>query len=250
MVITESQNSWMLGLLGLWAALLFGSFIFGKENSDHSHRIPRRARIASSFTLVIAAWSWWLFARESGVGQLALWIAVGMTLGFIGDLFMAQLIPVKDYVLGGIASFGLGHIAYIAGLVAYGNQTGLDEPTKRWGGLIFWLIIAAIAWYIVVFRGREHTVLHYAALPYSLLLASTVGFATGLALQHGTFITLAVGAALFLLSDLILAAQLFNKLHFRLIGDVVWLTYGPGQMLIVFCVFLYKTWRILPPVLF
>ena len=44
----------------------------------------------------------------------------------------------------------------------------------------------------------------------------------------------AVGAALFLASDLILAAQLFNDLRFPLISDVVWLTYGPAQMLIVY----------------
>jgi hypothetical protein len=31
--------------------------------------------------------------------------------------------------------------------------------------------------------------------------------------------------------------QLFNGWHFRGIGDVVWLTYGPGQMLIVAGVF-------------
>jgi hypothetical protein len=58
--------------------------------------------------------------------------------------------------------------------------------------------------------------------------------ATGLALQQGQFTWLAIGAALFLISDLILAAQLFNDLSFPLIGDVIWLTYGPGQMLIVY----------------
>ena len=83
-------------------------------------------------------------------------------------------------------------------------------------------------------RGHTPTTLHWAALPYALLLASTAGFATGLALQDATLLPLALGAALFLLSDLILAAQLFNHLHFPLIGDVIWLTYGPGQMLIVY----------------
>jgi hypothetical protein len=234
MAITDAQSNWMFGLLTLWAALLFGGFIFGKENADHTHRIPRWARIASSFTLVVAVWSWRLFAKDDVLGQLASFIAIGMTLGFIGDLFMAQLMPIKDYVLGGIASFGLGHIAYIAGLITIGNEAGLNDPIKRWVALLVWLVVAFIAWYFVVFRGRQHSVLHYAALPYSLLLASTAGFATGLALQDSRFIALAVGAALFLLSDLILAAQLFNKLHFRLIGDVVWFMYGPGQMLIVF----------------
>lgn len=57
---------------------------------------------------------------------------------------------------------------------------------------------------------------------------------TALALQTSAFVWLAIGAALFLFSDLILAAQLFNGLHFRLIGDVVWRGEGPGQMMIVY----------------
>jgi hypothetical protein len=47
---------------------------------------------------------------------------------------------------------------------------------------------------------------------------------------------MAVGAAFFLLSDLILAAHLFNDLFFPLFEDAIWLTYGPGQMLIVYSV--------------
>ena len=64
---------------------------------------------------------------------------------------------------------------------------------------------------------------------------------TGLGLVCSISLTwMTVGAALFLISDLILAAQLFNDLHFRGVGDVVWLTYGPGQMLIVYSVTLGK----------
>lgn len=43
----------------------------------------------------------------------------------------------------------------------------------------------------------------------------------------------AIGGALFLVSDLILAAGLFNDTEFRFSGDVIWFTYGVGQMLIV-----------------
>jgi hypothetical protein len=97
-----------------------------------------------------------------------------------------------------------------------------------------WLLVGLVGWYLVVFRGQEVTMLHWAALPYALLLASTAGFATGLALQSSHFVPLALGAALFLLSDLILAGELFSGLKFPLIGDVIWLTYGPGQALIVY----------------
>jgi hypothetical protein len=77
-------------------------------------------------------------------------------------------------------------------------------------------------------------VLRLAALPYALLLAGTTGIATGLAVQDSSLIPVALGAALFLASDLILAGELFNGLSFPLIGDVVWLTYGPAQALIVY----------------
>jgi hypothetical protein len=233
---SDTERLWLIVLLIAWGAFLFGGFVFGKPNAEGTHRIPRWARMASSFTLVVAAWSWFFLTQGQLSSRYGLFIAIGMTLGFIGDLFMAQLIPVKEYVLGGIGSFGVGHIAYIIAFVNFGNNNHLDAPTARWGALIGWWLVAIAAWYIVVFRGQKPTFLHYAALPYSLLLASTAGLATGLALQAPPFIPPAVGTALFLLSDLILAAQLFNGLHFRMIGDVVWLTYGPAQMLIVYSV--------------
>ncbi len=231
----------LLILLIAWAALLFGGFIFGKpqagrQSGDRDGRMPTWTRMASSAVLVVAGWSWAALARGSGAATFALLIAVGMTLGFLGDLFMAKLLPVSPHVLWGIGAFGLGHVAYIAAILGYGSAHGLDAAGPRFGAWLVWLLIGAVAWYFVVFRGQKPTALHWAALPYSLLLASTAGFATGLALQDPAFVPLAIGAVLFLISDLILAAQLFAGRRFRLIDDVVWLTYGPGQMLIVYSV--------------
>jgi len=231
--LTDERSVWLFALWVVWATLLFGGFVFGKLNTDSTHRIPRWARMASSFTLVVAAWSWYVFVPVFPK-DYSLYLAIGMTLGFIGDLFMAQLVPVKAYVLGGIGSFGLGHIVYIIAFATFGDANQFNEPGVRWGALIVWWLVALVGWYFVVFRGQKHTFLHYAALPYALLLATTAGLATGLAAQESVFIPLAIGTALFLLSDLILAAQLFNGLHFKMIGDVVWLTYGPAQMLIVY----------------
>jgi YhhN family len=53
------------------------------------------------------------------------------------------------------------------------------------------------------------------------------------ALPSAAFGPAALGAALFLVSDLTLANQLFNGRTLPLVGDVIWLTYGPGQALIV-----------------
>lgn len=227
-----TQRTWLIILLILWAIFLYGGFIIG--SGDPNRRMPVWTRMASSATLVVAAFSWYAFSRGTAASGYALLVAIGMTFGFIGDLWLAGLLPGGRNILGGIAAFGIGHIFYITAILRFANATGLTNPALRWGALAAWLLIGAVGWYLVVFRGQPATTLTWAALLYALLLASTAGLAMGLALQDSRFILLAVGAGLFLLSDLILAGELFSGLSFRLIGDVIWLTYGTGQMLIVY----------------
>jgi hypothetical protein len=253
-----------------WAVLLFGGII-GKPDAERTRRMPRWTRMASSFVLVLAAWGYALLHREGVYADAAGLIAVGMTLCFIGDLFMAQLILQDDrHILGGIGAFGLGHIAYIAAFLRLlsHSQSLLDwrmdysvnelnivlpQPSVNAVILIGCWLIAAVIWYRVIYRpAQERTTLHLAALPYALLLATTVGAALNLTLYAwdvyrvlgsesstallnlGKAAVPALGALLFFISDFILAARLFNKLYFRMIDDWVWLTYGPGQMLIVY----------------
>lgn len=228
---------WLFGLLVIWAVLLFGGFVLGRPSEPGGRRMPTWTRMLSSLALVVAAWSWHLFTRGTSVGDFSLLIAIGMTLGFVGDLFMASLIPLGSPVLGGIASFGAGHVAYIAAMLTLGDRFALNNAEPRLLTWLLWLAIGAAGWYWFVFRGQaRRSMMHWAALGYALLLASTAGLASGLAVQHGTFVPLALGAALFLLSDLIIAGQLFSGLRFPLIGDVIWLTYGPAQMLIVYSI--------------
>ncbi len=226
----------LLILAIIWAGLLFGGLVFGKAQPGRQGHMPMWTRLASSLTLAMAGWVWAAAAGNGAASSFARLIAVGMTFGLLGDLFMAKLLPVSPHVLWGIGAFALGHVAYIAAILGFGDARGLNAAGPRFAAWLAWLIIGAAAWYFVVFRGQRPTVLHWAALPYSLLLASTTGFATGLALQHPAFAPLAIGAALFLSSDLILAARLFAGRSFPLIDDVIWLAYGPGQMLIVYSV--------------
>jgi len=217
----------------LWAVFLFGGFIFGKLNAGRTRRMPTWTRMASSLSLVVIAWIGTAIFRDSDAGGYVLLVTIGMSLGFVGDLFMAHLIPLKQPEMGGIAAFGLGHIAYIAAFLNMGDQLRLNAPGARLGALVVWLAIGGVGWYTAVFRGQQPTPLHIAALPYALLLSTTAAFATALAIQNSVLVPLAIGCGLFLLSDLILAAHLFRGAHFYLIDDVVWLTYGPAQMLIV-----------------
>lgn len=232
--LTPGARVWLIALLALWAALLFGGFLFGRPHASSPRRMPTWARLGSSLTLVVAAWSWVAFTGAGAPRVVALLMAIGMTLGCLGDVLLAEVAPLAQPLIAGMAAFGLGHVAYVAALIIAGDMGGLTAAGPRWVALAVWLVIGVAGWYAVVMRGHPATLIQNAALPYTLLLASVTGLAWGLALQSGVFWAVAVGATLFLASDLILAAQTFHGLRFQMIGDLIWLTYGPGQMLIVY----------------
>jgi hypothetical protein len=71
-----SLRWWLLGLLLMWAGLLFGGFLFGTSSETANQRMPTWTRMASSLTLVVAAWSWCGIARASSAGGFSLWIAL------------------------------------------------------------------------------------------------------------------------------------------------------------------------------
>jgi hypothetical protein len=214
--------AWIL-IVG-WALLLGSSIWLGRNSAMDTWR-SRWARLGSSLVLVGLAWYGYILADALPSVRYAGFIAAGMTFGFIGDLFMAKVLPAPSRVLGGMAVFGIGHILYIVAIVTY--------APVGWIAWILWLGIGALLVYLVILRGERVTILHRAALVYALLLASTAGVATGLALQHGLFAGLAIGAALFLISDLFIAVDLFKPDHFPFLNKLVWITYGPGQALII-----------------
>jgi YhhN-like protein len=225
--------SWLLGTLILWATLLFGGFAFGTFTGSRE-QIPTPARMGSSFVLVVAAWSWYKLARPTRVGRYSFLIALGMTFGFVGDLFMAGLISAGEPMFGGMGSFGVGHIAYLSALLYLGNVTGLTDRRLRWLAWLTWLLIGVPCWYRIVYCSNPPPALGWAALGYVLFLASTAGCASGLALQARALWPLACGAALFFVSDLMIAAQQFGGLNSATLESAIWLTYGPAQMLIVY----------------
>jgi len=222
----------------VWAALLAAAMVLGNLTDGHSSAAATAARMGSSVALVVTGWFAYSLWRNTSAGHFALCIAIGMTLGTIGDFFNANLlkfIPLKDPVLGGILAFGLGHIAYIVGCKTLATRAGLTNRRAMFAAIVVWQLIGLVGWYFVAMQGTKARDLVWPALPYSLLLAGTAGITSGLALQCSRFIPLALGGALFLASDLILAFGMFGgRIPHQ--TEWVWLTYGPGQMLIVFSV--------------
>jgi uncharacterized membrane protein YhhN len=214
-------------LLALWAVLLFGGFLFGQPDARTGRRMPRWTRLGSSLVLVGAAWVWLL----QGPNIISLLIAGGMTLGLLGDLILAGIM--RGGLRGGMTVFGLGHLSYIAAFLILGARLGLSGAGAAAAGA-FSLIVGGTGWYLLLSAGRKATALRWAALPYTLLLTSTLGIAAGQAAQSPALWPLALGGVLFLVSDATLAARRLNSASFPLMEDFIWLTYGPAQACIVF----------------
>lgn len=217
----------------LWLLLLGGSLLIDAQLIHDSASIKTWLRLSSSLVLVLAAL---VTARQAASPwKWIAWLcAVGMLFGFLGDAAMAnQLRILPDRVLSGMLCFAIGHLAYIGAVELTRRRLKLAFSRSWLSAVLVWQVIGIAIWYGVVFLSDSKPVLHYPALGYCLLLALTAGMACGLSLQSRPTWWIALGAALFLASDAILAWQLFRG-GSSLIGFLVWATYGPGQMLIVF----------------
>ena len=228
----SAPGPWLLLLLAAWAALLFGGFLFGKS-TETNRRMPRWTRLGSSAVLVIAAWSWALLARQTAVLPFVALVALGMSFGFLGDCFVAGALPGGK--AAGIGSFALDHICTIGGILWLSGLLVPLGPARALPVYLAWWLVALLGWYGVVYRpATAASRLHWLVLPYAILLATTAATASGLALQAPVFWPLDLGAALFLLSDIILGGVWFGGLDWPYAHDLIWLTYGSGQMLIVY----------------
>ncbi|MGE0621338.1 MAG: lysoplasmalogenase [Pseudomonadales bacterium] len=226
--LTTLQRCWAVVLAG---ALTWGSF------AGHGTWPALTGRMASSLVLVAAAAVAW---RRSGV-RLAVWTLAGMAFGALGDFFNAGLLP--GGTIAGIGAFGIGHVCYISGMLGVLITRRARDPVAA-AAVAGWLLTGVLGWYVVVWLAPPLAwdsppdglaALVWPALGYTLLLSATAGFGTALALADRAYRRLALGAALFLLSDLILAVALFRG-PFPQDTLAVWIPYGVGQMLIVFTV--------------
>ena len=232
---TKSYATLLYTLLAVWAALLILGFTFGRLDEERVNRIPRANKILSSAILVICALIWWR-AGASGT-PLAAYAALlffGMAFSFLGDLIMAQILPLPQYVLFGIGAFGVAHVLYIISYLRLGGVLGLQDDRSRAIGLAVLFVLAVVLWWALIRSPQTNAVLNYGSLVYALLIAVMAGLAVSLALQEPRFAPLALGAVLFLISDVFLGHRLFQGGKFLLVGDLVWMTYIVGQLLIVF----------------
>ncbi len=225
--------AYLLVVLGLAAipVILIIAFVFGHTNAERTRRTIKPLRLSTSWILVACAWI--ILSVSSTLRTPALLIALGMTFGALGDLVLADVIPLPKRMISGIIVFSIGHLCYIAGFSQTARALGLSDPLAE---SILWaafMIVAALLWFFLIYNPAKSRVLNIGSLFYGWLIAIMAGTATALALSDPRFTLTAIGGVLFLISDIILGNRELRDNDWFLVHDVVWVLYITGQALIV-----------------
>lgn len=150
----------------------------------------------------------WFVGASGGLNGIAYWFGLGLLFSLAGDVFL--MLP-KEQFIAGLVAFLLAHLMYIIGF-------NPDLPPFTPLGLFFIIVVAAIGkeLYTKIAAGLKEKgksalqkpVFAYTAVIAVMLLSALFTFfradwSTGVAL------TVSLGAALFMLSDAILAWNKF-----------------------------------------
>jgi hypothetical protein len=229
-VLNPANTIVLLGYIAIPVVLII-AFIFGHYNQERTRHTIKPLRLSTSWILAVCAWIIW--ATSTSLRTPALLIALGMTFGAIGDLVLADVIPLPKRMISGIVVFAIGHLCYIAGFVQVASVLGLNNP---FSGSLLWVlfvIVAAFLWFFLIYNPAKSRVLNIGSLFYGWLIAIMAGTATALALSDPRFTLTAIGGVLFLISDIILGNRELRDNGWLLVHDVVWVLYIAGQALIV-----------------
>jgi uncharacterized membrane protein YhhN len=164
-------------------------------------------------------------------------IPLGLALGAMGDLFLA-LGGVRLF-LAGVAAFGLGHLAYAGGFLWRSGEIGFDGLSVSEVAalaLLLALLASTEGWLAPRTGELRQPVRGYVGL------IGLMGVSAVLLPAHPGQDVLRLGAALFILSDLMLALQLFVVQRpdvRRTLALALWPAYWSGQALILWGALLY-----------
>ena len=153
-------------------------------------------------------------------------LVVALALSAMGDLFLSR--EGKNHFLAGLGSFLLAHVAYI---VLFLQNPGLEMPGLA--GILSVTFLSGLLVMLALANLWKHLgEMRIPVIIYTLIIA-TMNIA---AWATGQPLLLLAGVTLFVISDLVLAHELFfwqNPIVKNLAAHVVWLTYLCAQILIV-----------------
>ncbi len=185
-------------------------------------RIASKCVAAACFVIVGAA----ALARDDGFGR---WMVIGLVFGALGDV--ALLGRSSRAFLAGLGAFLVGHVAYVIGIAQL-------VPPARWteAGMVGLLPIVvglgALAFLWPRLGALRMPVIVYVAAIIAMVVAALAA-RDAMPAPRGT--VLAIGAALFFVSDLAVARDRFVERDFT---NKLWglPAYFAGQLLIAWAI--------------
>ena len=164
----------------------------------------------TSFLFISVAFASFMVNSGQGVSTFAMLIMMGLICGLIGDILLDLKIMYKKssslYQHGGMVAFLAGHLFYLSALIIYFGFNWIPVVIA----LVLAIIIACVSKFILKFNFAEHTIDTYA---YSFILSYMMTQASYAAITQGftaCTVLLAMGAILFLLSDLVLVMTYYD----------------------------------------
>ncbi len=200
----------------------FVSFLVKAEFDENRKRIYIFKPISSALLIVIAALSILIPQQHDPVYSIA--ILIGLLFSFGGDI--ALMFRSRQSFMTGLVLFLLGHVVYFV-TFTFLNSFFVQNYTT-----VLILIVLAIVIFAYLYPGlgnMRYPVLMYILVISAMMLSAVNTFESEyFSLNKAVFIT--IGAALFYISDIILAINKFRK-PFRYNRISLAFYYG-GQLLI------------------
>lgn len=204
---------WLLAGVSLVSAIAYLHFTSGGPS-------PYRTALKTLVIGVLVPLPLTYLGADAPVATIAA-LTAALALSALGDLLLALEDQRRFFVLG-LASFLLGHIAYVIAFAPYAAF-----PTTQ--PLIVIALAIAAATAMIVWLWPNLGRLRVPVLAYFAVIMAMV--ATSLSIPAASWI-LGAGAILFAVSDSLIAVRKFKQ-PFPYIHEAVWVTYVLAQYMIV-----------------
>lgn len=230
--IPQPYLSILIILFMIWTAAYGVGMLTGKPNALRTRRLPLAGRlIMIGVVVALGAMGWLGWARATLAAPYALWIFLGLVIGASGDLLLGGMFPVQQAEVIALGIFGIGHLCYMAAIAAVRAALGIPAAALL-AGAVAGSVTGLAIWLLAIRNPGGSRRMNIGSLVYGSMLFVTAGMGIGAATVSSKMSLLAIGLALFALSDVILAQYMVRRRRFLYIRDVVWIIYSTAQLLI------------------
>lgn len=189
--------------------------------------LPLAIRLILSFSLTGSAI--WIWLQDPSV-EYSTWVALGMTLSTVGDLFMAGLIPIGHRLIEGWLLSLLLIVFYVKAFFA--NRNFVEW---FWIGLLVYGLFLIVGWFFFIRNDKQDKLFTIGALIYGLWVGGMACFAFALYYENtGIWWIPAFGGLLFVISDFIIGVTDIGGRKLKYEPLWIWFTYVAAQMCIVY----------------